>query len=185
GSKVFRGDLLVIPIEDSILYVEPIYLEATQAQLPELKKVIVSFANRLEMRNDLTTALKAVFGVSTAATPPKKGPTSKPTGPATAPGSAGELAKQALSAYRAAQGKLKAGDWAGYGAEQDKLREALEQLGKALAPALAPKKKGPDKKGPEKKAPAKKAPAKAPAKKATPAKAAAPAKAKAKPAPAN
>ncbi|MCA9669920.1 MAG: UPF0182 family protein, partial [Myxococcales bacterium] len=42
GSKVFRGDLLVIPIEDSILYVEPIYLEATQAQLPELKKVIVS-----------------------------------------------------------------------------------------------------------------------------------------------
>ncbi len=61
GSEVFRGELLVIPIAGSIIYVEPIYLMASQDELPELKRVIVAFGDSVEMRKTLDEALGAVF----------------------------------------------------------------------------------------------------------------------------
>jgi hypothetical protein len=144
GSKVFRGDLLVIPIEDAILYVEPIYLEATQSQqLPELKQVIVAFGNRLAMKSDLEEALYAVFGVDeqgaervpeVAASQPALAPTSLPV----ASVQRGDLAARALGHYRAAQDKLKRGDWGGYGAEQEQLKKVLEQLARELQGRLSP-----------------------------------------------
>jgi hypothetical protein len=62
GSSVLRGNTLVIPIEDSIIYVEPLYLEATEkGTLPQLKRVIVAYGDRLTMEDTLTEALTVIF----------------------------------------------------------------------------------------------------------------------------
>ena len=61
GSRVIRGDLLVIPIENSILYIEPVYLQAETSELPELKRVIVAFQDKIIMRENLEEALKELF----------------------------------------------------------------------------------------------------------------------------
>ncbi len=86
GSQVIRGDLLAIPIEKSILYVEPLYLAAEKSQLPELKRVIVAFGNSLAMEENLELTLQKIFGgevmrekpapkaaLAAAARPPKRG----------------------------------------------------------------------------------------------------------------
>ena len=62
GSAVVRGNYFVIPIEDSLMYVEPLYLQAESSQMPELKRVIVAYENRIVMEEDLATALAKVFG---------------------------------------------------------------------------------------------------------------------------
>lgn len=67
GSRAVQGNLLVIPIEQSLLYVEPLYLEAEQNQLPTLVRVIVVFANKIAMAPTLDEALTAIFGSDTAA----------------------------------------------------------------------------------------------------------------------
>jgi uncharacterized protein len=69
GSRVIQGNLLIVPIEQSLLYVEPIYLEATQNQLPTLVRVIVAYENRIVMAQNLQQALTAIFR-STTPTPP-------------------------------------------------------------------------------------------------------------------
>ena len=61
GSRAAQGNLLVIPIEQSLLYVEPLYLEAEQNQLPTLVRVIVAFGNRIAMTETLEQSLRAVF----------------------------------------------------------------------------------------------------------------------------
>ncbi|MDJ0697968.1 UPF0182 family protein [Mastigocoleus sp. MO_188.B34] len=66
GSRVIRGDLLVIPIEQSLLYVEPVYLRAEQAQLPELKRVIVAYGDQVVMQETLEQSLAAIFAVAPA-----------------------------------------------------------------------------------------------------------------------
>jgi uncharacterized membrane protein (UPF0182 family) len=164
GSTVIRGDLLVIPIRESILYVEPIYLEATQTQLPELKQVIVSFGKRLTMKPDLRSALYKVFGVKDDKVAAKKPPdrTKAPTpAPPDVPVQAGvegarQLVQKARAHYEAGQEKVAKGDWAGYGAEQARLRRVLDQLANKLEGKLRPKS------APPKSAPPKKAPAPAP-----------------------
>jgi uncharacterized membrane protein (UPF0182 family) len=73
GSNVIRGNTLIIPIENSLLYVEPLYLEATeQGTLPELKRVIVAYENRIVMKDTLTEALEEIYG--TVISPPNKPP---------------------------------------------------------------------------------------------------------------
>jgi uncharacterized protein len=62
GSQVIRGNLLVVPIERSLVYVEPLYIAAEQGQLPELKRVIVGFGDRIAMEETLDGALARVFG---------------------------------------------------------------------------------------------------------------------------
>ena len=61
GSRVIRGNLLVIPIENSILYVSPLYLRAEQGQLPELKRVIAAYGDRVVMKETLAETLAALF----------------------------------------------------------------------------------------------------------------------------
>ena len=61
GSRVIRGNLLVIPIENSILYVSPLYLRASQGQLAELKRVIAAYGDRVVMKETLAEALSALF----------------------------------------------------------------------------------------------------------------------------
>ena len=122
GSRVIRGNLLVVPIGNSILYVSPLYLRAQSGQLPELKRVIAAYGDRVVMEETLPAALAALFRLTApAAVQPSV------AGPAPA-GAGDERARQALSAYDRAIERLKAGDWAGFGKELDALRPLLEEL---------------------------------------------------------
>jgi uncharacterized membrane protein (UPF0182 family) len=125
GSRVIRGNLLVVPIENSILYVSPLYLRAETGQLPELKRVIAAYGDRVVMEETLPAALAALFEESAPATAPPAATASVGTSTA---GPADERARQALGHYDKALERLKAGDWAGFGAELNALRPLLEQL---------------------------------------------------------
>ncbi|HEY9805412.1 MAG TPA: UPF0182 family protein, partial [Candidatus Obscuribacterales bacterium] len=85
GSRAIQGNLLVIPIEQSLLYVEPLYLEAEQNSLPTLVRVIVAYENRIVMAETLDQALQAVFQAKPTTTPvvrPVAAPASSPVSPA-------------------------------------------------------------------------------------------------------
>ncbi len=127
GSRVIRGTLLVVPIGNSILYVSPLYLRAQSGQLPELKRVIAAYGDRVVMEETLPAALAALFKESApvAGLPASTG--SWPSGPAD------ERARQALADYDRALDRLRAGDWAGFGAELDALRPLLEELSRQPA----------------------------------------------------
>ena len=116
GSRVIRGHLQVVPIEGSILYISPLYLRAESGQLPELKRVIAAYGDRVVMEETLSQALAALFKETT--------PAGMPSG-----GTADKRARDALAHYNRAIERLKAGDWSGFGAELDALRPLLEALG--------------------------------------------------------
>jgi uncharacterized membrane protein (UPF0182 family) len=120
GSKVIRGNLLVIPVEDSLVYVEPLYLRSEQGQIPELKRVIVAYEDRLAMEPTLEAALAAVF--KPGAAPARVVERS----PAPQPAETRAATTTARAHYRAALEALRAGDWAGFGREMEALGKALE-----------------------------------------------------------
>ncbi len=129
GSRIIRGNLLVIPVGTSNLYVEPIYLQAENGPIPELKRVIVSTGNRLVMEPTLDEALAKLFGAGVAAQ------TAQPAGaprPAAVDGSASPevaaLIRSASDQFARAQEALRAGDWARYGEAQKALEADLRQL---------------------------------------------------------
>jgi uncharacterized protein len=122
GSRVIRGHLIVIPIDNSILYVSPLYLRAETGQLPELKRVIAAYGDRVVMEETLADALAALFREGAAAPVVGAVPAARPVGVA------GDRVREALDHYDRALERLKAGDWAGFGAELDQLRVALEAL---------------------------------------------------------
>jgi len=127
GSRVIRGNLLVIPIENSILYVSPLYLRAEAGQLPELKRVIAAYGDRVVMDETLAGALAALFKGPAPAAPPSASPPGAPAKTALA-GPEADRAREALSHYNGAVQQLKSGNWAGFGAELDALRPLLEEL---------------------------------------------------------
>ena len=121
GSRVLRGNLLVIPINDTFLYIEPLYLESESGQLPELTRVIVAYADRVAMAPTLDAALVQVLSGGEPVVEPEDG----------APAVEGEiedLAQQAWERYQAAQACLEAGDWVCYGQEQAALEELLRAM---------------------------------------------------------
>ena len=129
GSRVVRGNLLVIPIGDSILYVEPLYLKSENAAIPELKRVIISYLDRIAMRPTLDDALAAVFGGGTPAqAPPTQTGVPQPTPPTPAPSPAMTLRARALELYEKAERLQRTGDWAGYGATMKELGDVLRDL---------------------------------------------------------
>jgi hypothetical protein len=123
GSRVIRGNLLVIPIENSVLYVSPLYLRAEAGQLPELKRVIAAYGDHVVMDETLAGALAALF----KETAPASQPPGTPAKTALA-GPEADRAREALSHYNGAMEQLKSGNWAGFGAELDALRPLLEEL---------------------------------------------------------
>jgi hypothetical protein len=123
GSRVIRGNLLVIPIEDSILYVTPLYLRAEAGQLPELKRVIAAYGDRVVMEETLPGALAALFRETAPAFLPSAVRAGTPL-----VGPAADRAREALNHYRQAMERLKAGDWGSFGAELEALRHILEEL---------------------------------------------------------
>lgn len=121
GSKVIRGDLLVIPIEQSLLYVEPIYLRAEQGELPELKRVVVAYNNAIVMEETLEQALSAIFGSKQV-----EKETEVPSLALT--GEVANLAQSALATYQKAKEALQEGNWAEYGRYQQELERILQNL---------------------------------------------------------
>jgi hypothetical protein len=125
GSQILWGNLLVIPVEKSLLYIQPMYLLAEQSQIPQLKKIVVATGTSLVMDDSLSAALARVFGTSTTpiVTTPPQPTTSPPTSTTVA-----DLVKQANEHYSKAQDALKTADWATYGKEMQELQKVLNQL---------------------------------------------------------
>ena len=124
GSEVIRGSLLVIPIEKSLLYVQPLFLAADKAGLPELKRVIVAFGDQVVMEENLELALQRLFGGKKAVAAVGGGATT----PADAKASPATLAKEAMSIYERATNLQRQGNWGGYGEELQKLERVLKKM---------------------------------------------------------
>jgi uncharacterized membrane protein (UPF0182 family) len=124
GSTVIRGSLLAIPIEDSLIYVQPLYLAAAeQGALPELRRVIAAYGNQIAMEPTLEQSLARIFGGRGPGTPAAASPPA-----AAAPAGASPAGQRAWEIWTRAQDALRRGDWAAYGAEQKRLEEALRAL---------------------------------------------------------
>ena len=123
GSRVIRGDILVIPIDGSLIYIEPVYLRAEQGQLPELKRVIVAYDKEIVMRPTLEQSLAAIFGNKEVPQPPQ------------APSLTGKdstLIRSAWETYNQAQSALSQGNWTEYGRYQQELEQILRQLNQSI-----------------------------------------------------
>jgi uncharacterized membrane protein (UPF0182 family) len=112
----------VIPIENSVLYVSPLYLRAEQGHLPELKRVIAAYGEHVVMKETLAEALSALFV--------DNGPAPAPGATAESPseGPAARRAQEALDHYNQAMERLKSGDWTGFGKEIGVMRGLLEDI---------------------------------------------------------
>jgi len=122
GSAVIRGSLLAIPVEESLLYVEPLYLAAEKGSIPELKRVLVAYGHQIAMEETLEASVQAIFGRRTPAA--SSAPAS---GPVTRDG-LHTLVGRAWEAWTRAQESLRRGDWAAYGEAQRALEDALRAL---------------------------------------------------------
>ena len=134
GSQVLRGNLLVIPLEDAVLYVQPLYIQAQSNPLHELKRVIVASTTSVVMSDRLDTALTAlgqgrsgeVLSVSTTAASQGRQPTVG--GPTGGGPTVRDLADQTSTHLRQAEAAAGRGDWPTYGIEMGLVRQLLERL---------------------------------------------------------
>jgi uncharacterized protein len=130
GSKVLLGNLLVIPIQDSLLYVEPLFIRAENGQLPELQRVIASYSDRVVMGDTLELTMAALF---TNQPPPAptiaKTVTSQPAPQSIAQNGPAPTADMHSAAehYNRALAAIRAGDWTEFGTEMKKLGDQLSK----------------------------------------------------------
>jgi uncharacterized protein len=139
GSEVIQGTLLVIPIDESLLYVRPLYLKAAGGKIPELKRVIVAYQNQIVMEDTLEKSIDKIFARGAVL---KLDDTPVGGGPA-APLMAGNesgttLAALAQQHFEAALKAQREGNWAVYGDEIKKVGTLLEQLTRAQGQSAAP-----------------------------------------------
>ena len=133
GSNVIRGSLLTIPIDDSLMFVEPIYLNSTgeERNLPEVKRVIVAYGDKIVMRESLQDSLNEVFGLQKQE---DKSPQDKPDEKEEGSTSAadvnvdGNLVRKANELFNNAEQAQKDGNWSEYGKFLDELKTTLKQL---------------------------------------------------------
>lgn len=125
GSDVIRGHMIVVPVDGSLVYIEPIYLEAQESAIPQLERVIAASGRRVAMRPTLEGALTALLAGEPAAARVEAagGETPSPGTPAAARPAGLQEARVLLER---AEAQLRAGDWAGFGETWDQLRRALE-----------------------------------------------------------
>jgi len=135
GSKVILGNLLVFPIENALLYVEPLYIRAENGQLPELQRVIAAYSDRIVMGNDLGSTLNALFSAPVETPPPTissaaaQAVTTAMASGGTAqspPAVKGDLTAASMH-YNRALAALRTGDWAQFGIEMQQLGTELGQ----------------------------------------------------------
>ena len=130
GSRVIRGNLLVIPIAGGILFVEPLYIQAEAGAIPQLKRVLTAYGKRVAMAPTLAESLRAVFAAGEpAAARPVEAPAVEGAVP---PGEAAGLLQQALDRYGRAQAALQEGDWAEYGRQMGLMKQRLDALNEVL-----------------------------------------------------
>jgi uncharacterized membrane protein (UPF0182 family) len=130
GSRVLRGSLFAIPIDQSLIYVQPLYLAAEQGgALPELRRVVVAYGNQIAMEPSLELALQRIFGGRMRGDEAAVRPAAPGAASVAAPdGMLTGLAQRAWEAWQKAQEALRRSDWSAYGQEQKRLEEALRQL---------------------------------------------------------
>ncbi len=128
GSTYSRGNMFVIPIEDSILYVEPVYLEATNSSIPEVKRVIVVFGDEIAYEATLADALNEMFGEGSARNTANQQAADDGKKKSDEQLSQGEIIEKAQDAYDKAQEAIKDGKWGKYGDYMDELEKYLNML---------------------------------------------------------
>jgi uncharacterized membrane protein (UPF0182 family) len=154
GSKVRLGNLLLIPVEQSLLYIRPLYVEAEGSPLPQLKKVIVVFGDKVVMRDSLREAIGVIFpgsapatleqqGAGAASPPPAGGGTTAPpttggTTPTTVAPTVGDLLDQAAARFADADAALKNGDLAGYQKATNDAKDLVTRATQAARATAAP-----------------------------------------------
>jgi uncharacterized protein len=155
GSTVVRGNLIVVPIQDTLMYLEPVYLQSTSSQFPEFQKIIVASPTRVEWADTLAQALDKLIasGVAPGGSPgpsaspgaspsPGTSPTPVPTSSTPAgsppPSDIRALVDYANAHFEAAQQALRAGDFARYGDEMKLVESALQQLSQLAGPTATP-----------------------------------------------
>lgn len=129
GSEILYGNLLIVPIEESLLYVQPLYVKGQGARFPELKRVVVVTKDKVQIAPTLEGAIAALFGEEVE------------TGEEEIPGAPADLVtliQRALEHFEASQAALREGDFATYGREQDLMRRALEQAAEQAGAAPSP-----------------------------------------------
>lgn len=132
GSSVVRGDLLVLPMGDSILYVEPIFLRSTESSFPEFKRVILASQNRLAFAETIEQGIRQLLGE--AVIPPPDGGNGGEL-----PSDVASLVSEAQRLYDAAQAALLAGDLGTYQARVDELARVIDRLGELVGtPSASP-----------------------------------------------
>ena len=132
GSDYSRGNMFVLPIEDSLLYVEPVYLEATNSSIPEVKRVIVAYDDKIAYEPTLAEALDKLFGEGSGDkySGGDSAGTDKSDGKKQEELTQSEVIQRAQKAYDDAQAALKKGDWAEYGKQMENLEKYLNKLEK-------------------------------------------------------
>jgi hypothetical protein len=121
GSRITRGNLLVIPLDNSIIYVEPVYLRAENAEIPELRGVIVSYGNRLTMQPGIMESIKVLFGEVTEEEVSEEVTEDLPS-----------LVQKSLDLYEKAMKEIKSGNWSGFGDMLQKLGDVLQKLNSSV-----------------------------------------------------
>ncbi|MFB6278375.1 MAG: UPF0182 family protein [Salinibacter sp.] len=130
GSNVIRGNLIVVPIEESFLYVEPIYLIAEQIQIPQMQRVIVSYGERVAMKKTLRQSLNTVMGEQVMQTRQQAVAAVQKAAKqaqAAAPGQVEEL-QRAKELIQEARKALQGGDFATFGDRFDELQQVLDDV---------------------------------------------------------
>ncbi|MFN8629463.1 MAG: UPF0182 family protein [Chloroflexota bacterium] len=150
GSTVVRGNLIVVPIGNSLVYLQPVYLQSTNSKFPEFQKIVVASPTSVVWASTLSEALSKLLtaqgggGVTPSPTPspgPSASPGASPTpapssSPGALPGDVQGLVAYANEHFELAQAALRTGDFATYGAEMDKVQTALKRLSELTGGAV-------------------------------------------------
>ena len=125
GSRVLRGSLFAIPIDQSLIYIQPLYLAAEQGgALPELRRVVVAYGNQIAMEPSLDLALQRIFGGRMRGDEAVARPAAPGAASVAAPdGMLAGLVQRAWEAWQKAQEALQRSDWSAYGQEQKRLED--------------------------------------------------------------
>ena len=130
GTKYRRGNMFIIPINTSVLYVEPVYLEAQNSSIPEVKRIIMAYDDEIAYEETLAECLVSLFGdgAEEGVSGPGTGQPSQGGENSSSEMSQSELIAAAQAAYENAIEAQKKGDWAGYGKYMNELEKYLNKL---------------------------------------------------------
>jgi uncharacterized membrane protein (UPF0182 family) len=152
GSSVIRGNLIVVPIGEALIYLQPVYLQSTSSAFPEFQRIVVASPTTVVWSRTLGDALKQLLAATGSGGPgasPSPGPTPTPGAnptPVPTPGASASglpsdvpgLIDYANTHFERAQQALRDGDFAGYGREIELVRQALAQLDQLAGPTPSP-----------------------------------------------